>query len=476
MKKKLLFLTAAFALFVPSVLAAKPTYDMTISYGEGKSGVQFFANGTSIVIEKRTDGNEGALIKWTEDGTAKELLVSEYSSVFGGSHDSTEKISSTSITMNGGKLRNIFGGGLHKSYVVKSLVTINDGNVAGVQGGGASSYAKSTCHRPWFAMKANKEDATTVVEEANVIINGGTISSAFAGGEGISYTKNANITLNKGNVGYLSGSGSNGYTDTAVMEVNGGTTEVMQGVNRGLVENVDMTINGGTINNLYAGAEASDDDINNNVPNNELGRVNDAFVTIYGGTIENVSAGYYGGTSTSQNDDLEYALVYNEDVDLDLDNSGFKEDNVVTTVVLSLMFDDIGEDVQIPKGTVFTDEELKDLIDEINELIEDDDLKLEGFYLDSEFKNKFDFKTPIDKNITLYLKLVELNSGVVTPPSEEEGTKGEDNTKNEEVTKEEVVENPKTSDMNLELIIATIGIASLGAVVASKKRMAKVNR
>lgn len=45
MKKKILFLVAAFALFVPSVLAAEPTL-------EDKN---FFANGTSITVTDRTD-------------------------------------------------------------------------------------------------------------------------------------------------------------------------------------------------------------------------------------------------------------------------------------------------------------------------------------------------------------------------------------------------------------------------------------
>jgi hypothetical protein len=77
MKKKILFLVAAFALFVPSVLAAEPTL-------EDKN---FFANGTSITVTDRTDGVEGALIKW-EGG---EQLVPATINIFGGSHNSDEK-------------------------------------------------------------------------------------------------------------------------------------------------------------------------------------------------------------------------------------------------------------------------------------------------------------------------------------------------------------------------------------------------
>ena len=36
--------------------------------------------------------------------------------------------------------------------------------------------------------------------------------------------------------------------------------------------------------------------------------------------------------------------------------------------------------------------------------------------------------------------------------------------------------NPKTSDMNLALILTTLGLASVGAVLVSRKKLAKANR
>ncbi len=185
MKKKLLFLVAAFALFVPSVLAAEPNYDESVK--------AFFANGTPVTVEARTDGQDGALIKW--DGGEK--AVPADTSVFGGSHESDEKLATTSVTVNGGTLNNVFGGGLHKSSVGTSTVIINGGKFKGfIQGGGAASYSGSTCHKPWY--EGAKENATTVVDNANVIINGGEIEKdVFGGGEGISYTKKASVTVAK---------------------------------------------------------------------------------------------------------------------------------------------------------------------------------------------------------------------------------------------------------------------------------------
>ena len=155
----MLFLMAAIALFVPSVMAAEaPTYDE-----ENKA---LFANGTPVTVEARTDGVAGALVKWN----GGEKLLPADNSVFGGSHDSAAKIDSTSVTVNGGTLHNVFGGGLHKSYVGTAVVTINGGKFTGkVHGGGASSYAGSTCHQPWH--EGNKENATTVVDVAIVTIN-----------------------------------------------------------------------------------------------------------------------------------------------------------------------------------------------------------------------------------------------------------------------------------------------------------------
>jgi len=162
MKKKILFLVAAFALFVPSVLAAEPTL-------EDKN---FFANGTSITVTDRTDGVEGALIKW-EGG---EQLVPATINIFGGSHNSDEKITTTNITIEGGTMHNVFGGGLHKSSVGTATVTVNGGKFTGlVHGGGASSLSGTTCHT-WYE-GTDKTQATTVVENATLIINGGEFSS-----------------------------------------------------------------------------------------------------------------------------------------------------------------------------------------------------------------------------------------------------------------------------------------------------------
>ena len=84
---------------------------------------------------------------------------------------------------------------------------------------------------------------------------------------------------------------------------------------------------------------------------------------------------------------------------------------------------------------------------------EEEKMKLEGFFKDKELKNKFDFSEEINADTTIYLKFVEIKA---------------------EISNKE--ENPQTSDMNLALILTTLGLASVGAVLVSRKKLAKANR
>lgn len=431
MKKKLLFLVAAFALFVPSVLAAEPNYDESVK--------AFFANGTPVTVEARTDGHDGALIKW--DGGEK--AVPADTSVFGGSHESDEKLESTNVTVNGGSLHNVFGGGLHKSSVGNSLVIINGGKFTGfIQGGGASSYT-ATCGHTQYA--GDKDGATTVVDNAIVVINGGEIAKdVFGGGEGISYTKKASVTVNKsftGNIRYVTLGGSNGYTDDATALLKGGKIKVLQSVNRGFMETAEITVNGAEIENAYASAEGDDQ---------KLGVNKKAVINIISGKVKNVAPGQKGTPNENAADISEISYVEGTVVN---EPTNFNEDKVTVNINLTLKSDEFADTIQIPKGTTFTDDELQKIIDEINNELKEDKMKFEGFFKDKELKNKFDFSEEINADTTIYLKLVEIKA----------------ETSNKEA-------NPQTSDMNLALILTTLGLASVGAVLVSRKKLAKANR
>ena len=428
MKKKLLFAIAACALFLPATVfaAADPTYDEEVK--------AVFANGTPITVEERTDGEAGALIKWE----GEELAVPANTSVFGGSHDNATKVESTSITVNGGTLYNIFGGGLHKSYVGTARVTVTGGTINGnIHGGGASSYAGTTCHQPWYA--GDKENATTVVDEAIVTIKGGNLSSAtdvFGAGEGISYTKKATLTITKeftGNIRYATAGGSNGYTDDAKVFANGGKIKVLQAVNRGFIETSEMTVDGAEVEKAYASSEGD---------NQKLGVMQEAKLIVKSGKVGYAAPGQKGNPGEIAND--VSTIEYKEGTVTTVEK--FDADATTVTVNLMLIAGDEEQTIQIPKGTVFTEEELNAMIEEINNELAADNLELVGFYLDEELTQEFDFSTPIEQDMELYMKL-------------------------KAITPEQKVENPETSDVNIFLILSLVAVGAFGTTLVLKNRL-----
>lgn len=237
----------------------------------------FFANGTAIKVEARTDGVKGAVITW--DGGS--MTVDSKTHIFGGSHESDEVLEETNITINGGQLGNIIGGGLHKSHVKKANVTINGGSFSSVQGGGASSANWTSCHRPWYATA--DESAINKVDVANVTLNNGTSNLVFGGSEGMGYTGQANLTINGGTWGWVTSGGSNGYTKKATTTVTGGDLTVLQTVNRGAMVSAAVEVNGGTIANAYVTGETGDTGV--------TGGIKDVTMNIVGGIVKNLEAG-----------------------------------------------------------------------------------------------------------------------------------------------------------------------------------------
>ena len=230
-------------------LEAKTPTQETI---DGK--VFVFANGTPITIESRADGQDGATIKWGENGT---MDVPADANIFGGGHEEDGVYASSSIVMNGGTVKTVFAGGLHKSHVATGNIVVNSGTIKNyVQGGGASSFSGTTCHKPWY--KGNQEGATTVVDNTTIVINGGNMFGVFGGGEGIASTKNVEVTVNGGTITYLCAGGTNGYTNNATVKVTAGEVRIMQGVNRGSVDSIEAEVTGGTIENLYVVGDSSD--------------------------------------------------------------------------------------------------------------------------------------------------------------------------------------------------------------------------
>ena len=294
MKSKLFALLCALAMlagtvsvpvFADGTTASEPVYNADLNC--------FFANGTPITISAGTDG---ATITWEGGSEA----VPNNVSVFGGGHN-TDAAMATSITMAGGTVRNIFGGGLHQSNVTSSSVTMTGGTVTeGLMGGGASSTAPNCgCELGASYYNGDAMDSPCRVEDATVAVSGGSVFTLFGGGQGISYTGTADVTVsNDADVEWATAGGSNGYTGTGTLNIQGGTIYVAQGVNRGSMDSIEINMTDGEVTNLYAGGETSDASVN--------GTYTKATVAVDGGTVGTLSPGSNG---VAQVESIENAAV-----------------------------------------------------------------------------------------------------------------------------------------------------------------------
>ena len=138
MKKKLiLFITllVASALFVPNALAAEKAPELVIFGGK----TILLANGNEITIEATEETGYTAVAKY-EGG---QILLPAGTTIFGGMHNSTEKVD-TSITIKGGTVKNVFGGGLHISSVGTANIVVEGGTITGSIMGGSLSILRAS--------------------------------------------------------------------------------------------------------------------------------------------------------------------------------------------------------------------------------------------------------------------------------------------------------------------------------------------
>lgn len=239
----ILLIAIAFILILAgSVNAASAPTVETINGRE-----MFFANGTPITIEAN---GTGALIKW--EGDQKE--VSSVAYIFGGMHNNDTEVNS-SIIMNGGTVRAVMGGGLHKCNTKTATVIINGGTINSVTGGGVGAHATMANNCPcggYSAVPAELQLSETKTGTTNVTVNGGNISLLFgAGSSGYTRTDAANLKVTGGTVEAVTAGSSNGSTGSAKLEVTGGTLGLVQSIQRGKLGEANVKVSGGDIAELY---------------------------------------------------------------------------------------------------------------------------------------------------------------------------------------------------------------------------------
>ena len=297
MKRKMLSMLMALAMILSLLPVTALAADEGTIYQPTASGTNFFANGTPITIETHEPENgqevsftgftatgTSAYISWNDGDTIKYVGVSGNVSVYGGADgsDSPVTIASTSITMTGGKVYNVYGGNLGKKAndaescsKVTGDVTMKfsgDAEVPNLLHGGG---AFNTCVEGTVYM--NFENATALNNYADGVwpyINGGVYGNGSEGSRDIAnghmntnaVVNRVEITATNSNL-YLVGAGGSG------------STKVLSG---------SVTLNNCTLTSLYLGG------IN--------GEVVDSSIVATGCTIEDLSATNRGFVGTANVD------------------------------------------------------------------------------------------------------------------------------------------------------------------------------
>lgn len=327
---------------VPSIASPEgkgtdgPEYVENLTMYNGNTPDQrhvFFANGVPVTVDapaSGSDANVGAVITW--DGGEQEVpgdtyifaggnLGSEFSegsivmnggrvhSLNGGGYgapatkdngydkeQSADVTGTSRIEMKGGKVKQIVGGGFGYSKVGSVEIVMSGGDSGVVQGGGLSylegfndtctekDEKNSPCRVGDVTMTLLSDKVTAYPDPS---FNG--LGGVYGGGQGHSTTGNVTINID-GNIDlsncWVTGGGSNGYTESAVINVRAGKIKILQSVNRGSMDSAEINVTGGEIENLYGGGEVSKDagSVNGKVGNIKLNLIKGSITNLYPGS------------------------------------------------------------------------------------------------------------------------------------------------------------------------------------------------
>ena len=296
---------------VPMTALAVPEDNAGTISAPTASGKNFFANGTPITITAAApvDGTEvtfdkvftatgnSAYISWDDNGTTKYVGVGENVSVYGGGDGSSDPVSvaSTSITMTGGKVYNVYGGNLGKqakdanscSKVTGDVVMKFSGEAKVpnlLHGGGAfNTCVEGTVYMDFQNATAmndydggvwpyvnggvygngsegtrNIEDGTmetfAVVNRVEITATNSNLYLVGAGGSGSTKVISGSVTLNNCELTSLYLSGINGEVVDSSIVATDCKIGSFSATNRGFVGTGNVDLNGCTVEKLNTGA------------------------------------------------------------------------------------------------------------------------------------------------------------------------------------------------------------------------------
>lgn len=515
MKKKLLFLVAALALFVPSVMAAEKTA------------------GTEEELTKAlSEAVTGDTIKLTDDITfssdhirfkgEKELTLDFNNHNLTGNGETTLIVENGVVTFTGkGTLDvkdsyvNVWG---HEESTSKKKTVLNVDKDVTILGSTGIAIFYDVKHGAYntevnFAgtIKATKIGITTngeILNENGPVVNikkSATITATGENGTGIYCAGNGTYNIEEGatitggtgievRAGKLNVKGGTitGTAKKLVSEANdGGCTTIGAGI--AVVQHttqlpIEVNITGGTI----TGAEALYVNNTQGNPTTAWAKVN---VTVTGGTFNTDVAKFVGDKYVINKTGNTYTVVENKVLETNNEKVIFESEEAIRND-LSLKVTEKTED-EIKKGTEKVTEAYKDNkkvkevklinlyeIDVLNgdgriEKLEDGKFTIAIAIPESEQKYDaykvvyFDEKGKLVE--TLEAKLVDGKVVFTTSHLSTYGVVGYNNV-TETPTETKPEKNPGTADINLALIIGAIVISAAGVVITSKKISAKVTR
>jgi hypothetical protein len=235
-----------------------------------------YCNGYGVIIEKVDDNTNKAIYYQLE--SKKEIQFPANISVVAGAKN--KNCDNTCVIMNSGNILQVYGGSAGKGNVGNATIIINGGSISDAITGGGMIFGLGNVD--------GNQKFTNHVGVTNIVINNtdNNVSLVYGGAYSHGTVGKANVVLNNGSAQYVTAAGSNGYTADASLTINNGKYHVVQGVNRGDTSDVHIVVNGGTIDNLYAGSE-SDKSCTANFIHSD--------VVLNGGKVTKLAAGYNGG-------------------------------------------------------------------------------------------------------------------------------------------------------------------------------------
>ena len=193
-------------------------------------------------------------------------------------------IPQTNILVKDVKIKGIVGGSYFEGMVGHANIELNNAEVSAVMGAG------------WCGASLDGQVARmNVVDDIHIVAKDSKISSTLFGGpQGNGVADDVKIELENCQVGWLTAGGSNGMTRNAEVIMNGGTVTVAQSTNRGIVYKAKFVLNDGIVNSLYFGGETEDTTVN--------GIIEEAFVELNGGKVKEFNFGTNNGVEMKAED------------------------------------------------------------------------------------------------------------------------------------------------------------------------------